>query len=305
MQDRFADLQALAESLGNVSSHTSFVSEDPDHQQAGLFGSHSKIFVDLRNLDILLKKFESDINTLKSEADSFCVASDSTKNGHLLSTLHAKTARRIERDITIIQKKIDKIELVSTKLGSSTKQRIVVNKTAFIRNHFMQLLQEYFKVDCLIRDKLKESFKYKLATVEPNLDIRNLERLDNIDSAMQQAGTLELAGIDTKGLLDQLSTEAAMLDQLNKNLGELCRLFKELAVLVQCQGETIESIERSLDRTGAKVHEGVKQLKLARKYKGHQRVKALIVTLISFFVGATTATAIALKLGLADRKSVV
>jgi hypothetical protein len=92
-------------------------------------------------------------------------------------------------------------------------------------------------------------------------------------------------------LINQLDTETAILDQLNRNLTELYRIFNEFAILVQSQEETINSIgndtshhiilfptkltllscvklERALESTTAKVQEGVRQLKLARKYKG-------------------------------------
>jgi hypothetical protein len=51
---------------------------------------------------------------------------------------------------------------------------------------------------------------------------------------------------ELKALMETLNDEAMILDQLNKNMEEIYRTFREFALLVHLQEETINSIGKEL-----------------------------------------------------------
>lgn len=185
MQDLLVDLQAVAKSLGNKSLFL-FETTDSQNMQNTSFGSRSKKIEYLKSAEARIEKFEGNIKILRDEVDSFCIQPSSTNSRETLSTLHIESTKTIEKDISFIQTTLNKISFSATKMKDSTQQRIILNKVTFLRERFVQLLQEYIHIERAIREKLKESFKCKLAFLKPNINCEKLEDLENVEPGIQQ-----------------------------------------------------------------------------------------------------------------------
>lgn len=77
---------------------------------------------------------------------------------------------------------------------------------------------------------------------------------------------------------------------LQSDINNVNQIFKELGAIVHEQGEVIDSIEASVERTEVFVNEGSIQLKQASSYKNKLRKKKFILALIagiilSFLIG--------------------
>lgn len=68
------------------------------------------------------------------------------------------------------------------------------------------------------------------------------------------------------------------------DINDVNQIFKELGALVHEQGETIDSIEASVERTTSFVSEGAQQLHQASTYKNKVRRKKLYLALIAAII---------------------
>ncbi|KAJ8668529.1 hypothetical protein QAD02_010192 [Eretmocerus hayati] len=77
-----------------------------------------------------------------------------------------------------------------------------------------------------------------------------------------------------------LEEQEANIRQLESDINNVNKIFKDLGVLVHQQGEVIDSIEASVERTEVFVSEGTTQLRQASTYKNQLRKKKCILMII-------------------------
>lgn len=71
---------------------------------------------------------------------------------------------------------------------------------------------------------------------------------------------------------------------LQSNISDINQIFKDLGALVYDQGEVIDSIEASVERTEVCVNEGASQVRQASMYQTKLRKKKCILVLIAAVV---------------------
>lgn len=71
---------------------------------------------------------------------------------------------------------------------------------------------------------------------------------------------------------------------LQSNISDINQIFKDLGALVYDQGEVIDSIEASVERTEVSVNEGASQVRQASMYQTKLRKKKCILIVIAVVV---------------------
>ncbi|XP_026470383.1 syntaxin-7-like [Ctenocephalides felis] len=84
--------------------------------------------------------------------------------------------------------------------------------------------------------------------------------------------------------LQALQTQEENIRQLEHDIRDVNEIFKNLGALVHEQGDIIDSIEASVERTQVFVENGTQQLRQASQYKTKLRKKKLILLLIAIVV---------------------
>ncbi|CAL1686278.1 unnamed protein product [Lasius platythorax] len=84
--------------------------------------------------------------------------------------------------------------------------------------------------------------------------------------------------------LRMLEEQEASIRQLESNISDINQIFKDLGALVYDQGEVIDSIEASVERTEVSVSEGASQVRQASSYQTKLRKKKCILVLIAAVV---------------------
>lgn len=74
------------------------------------------------------------------------------------------------------------------------------------------------------------------------------------------------------------------LSLLQSNISDINQIFKDLGALVYDQGEVIDSIEASVERTEVSVTEGASQVRQASMYQTKLRKKKCILIVIAAIV---------------------
>ncbi|XP_014486432.1 PREDICTED: syntaxin-7 [Dinoponera quadriceps] len=81
--------------------------------------------------------------------------------------------------------------------------------------------------------------------------------------------------------LRMLEEQEASIRQLESNISDINQIFKDLGALVYDQGEVIDSIEASVERTEVSVNEGASQVRQASIYQTKLRKKKCVIVLIA------------------------
>ncbi|EFN88122.1 syntaxin-7 isoform X1 [Harpegnathos saltator] len=81
-----------------------------------------------------------------------------------------------------------------------------------------------------------------------------------------------------------LEEQEASIRQLESNISDINQIFKDLGALVYDQGEVIDSIEASVERTEVSVNEGASQVRQASIYQTKLRKKKCVLILIAAVV---------------------
>ncbi|RZC42418.1 syntaxin-7 [Asbolus verrucosus] len=84
--------------------------------------------------------------------------------------------------------------------------------------------------------------------------------------------------------LRALQEQEQSIRQLESDINDVNQIFKELGALVHEQGEVIDSIEASVERTDDYVQQGAQQLREATTYKNKIRRKKLIFAIIGAII---------------------
>ncbi|KAL6263186.1 syntaxin-12 [Pogonomyrmex barbatus] len=84
--------------------------------------------------------------------------------------------------------------------------------------------------------------------------------------------------------LRMLEEQEASIRQLESNISDINQIFKDLGALVYDQGEVIDSIEASVERTEVSVNEGASQVRQASMYQTKLRKKKCILIIIAAIV---------------------
>jgi len=84
--------------------------------------------------------------------------------------------------------------------------------------------------------------------------------------------------------LDEIREREAAIRQLESDIVDVNEIFKDLAIMVHEQGETIDSIEANVDSTVTHVEAGNVHLTKAREYQKKSRRKMCILILILLIV---------------------
>jgi len=86
--------------------------------------------------------------------------------------------------------------------------------------------------------------------------------------------------------LQALEEQERQIRELEENIVSVNEIYKKLGALVYEQGNTIDSIEQSVENTSVFVQEGAEQLRKASEYRNKVRRKKVLLILIAISVAA-------------------
>ena len=119
--------------------------------------------------------------------------------------------------------------------------------------------------------KCTKSKEYKLSPYCPKIYIVNKGQTDGLFGTISQA-TLQAE----KENLFSLQNRHEEYLKLGNQIEEVAQLFKEIAVLVECQGEIVDSIEQNVLKAEIQIEDGTKELGKAEENKKSARKKKVV-----------------------------
>jgi t-SNARE complex subunit (syntaxin) len=271
MKDRLADLKRL--SLQDTGDQTAIELESNPNEKQQLL---DPFFEEIEQIQSSINKLKETIEKVQKLHSFFllrpAVDEDIRKELDELNGLIKKSALGVKARLKSLSESNDILE---AKQPNSTELRIRETQLSFLQKWFVDLLTEHFISQIDYQAKYKDRLKRQLDIMgQPTTD----EQLDE----MLETGNI---GVFTEGLLMETENQRKMLTEietrhsqileLEKSIKELHDLFIEISLMVDRQGDMIDSIEHNVMKSRNAAEGGRGQLIEAQKKQVSARKKKI------------------------------
>jgi len=177
-------------------------------------------------------------------------------------------------------KKADKSEV------GTAEWRVRTNMHGSLTRKFLDLMAEYQELQTKYKNKEKERVERQIKIVKPDATEEEIEQVVESGTAGQifAEQILDKRHSQAKDALAYVENRHRDILKLEQSIQELHRLFLDMAILVEAQGELVDQIEYNVSQSVAYTKEGLNQLRGANKYARKSRKKMCIIIVILIIV---------------------
>jgi len=206
---------------------------------------------------------------------------------------HERTQKlEIETNLQVEQAKNDLSRLTNVVRRGDKPHKLQLSR---LTTDLTTFVQKYSKIQQIIATKKKQRLAKQLVAQqqdEENSDVINMSESDReqlIQRQLERARNLEF---DQELLIDRENRFKA----IEVNLLDINKTMKDLTVIVNRQGEQINTIEVEIEQTAANVEDGEAELRKAATYRQSYRRKILILLIIAVIISLIVTSIIVSKL---------
>ncbi|XP_054155010.1 syntaxin-1A-like isoform X2 [Oppia nitens] len=185
-----------------------------------------------------------------------------------------RIANRVRERLKVMEQTIEQLEQTSM---MSADFRIRKTQHSMLSQKFVEVMTDYNKTQTDYRDRCK-------ARIQRQLEITGRSTTDDELEAMIESGNPAIftQGIITdtqqaKQTLADIEARHADIIKLESSIREMHDMFMDMAMLVESQGEMIDSIERHVQSSTNYVETAKTVTKKAREYQRKSRKKSILV----------------------------
>jgi t-SNARE complex subunit (syntaxin) len=225
---------------------------------------------------------------------------------HALTTLYADDAARTSRDIEELTLKVsDKsngVRRLLKKLGAENEQlatkanrgdadlRIRSNQVAQSTKKFMDIMRRYQDIQTTYKQKCRQQLQRQYKIVRPDASEEELEKVvESKGSSLMSQQIFTIANADdAQQLIEDMQDRHNDIMVLEKSILELHQLFVDMSLLVEQQGDMINTIESQVEQAADYTGQAVVELRSAVQHQKNARKKRwciIILLLILIAVG--------------------
>ncbi|CAK9797527.1 STX12 [Anthophora quadrimaculata] len=215
------------------------------------------------------------VNQLGSSTDSQELRNQLHQIQHYTQQLAKDTSVHL-RDLAILANNSG-----STSPGEQRQRKMQRER---LQDEFTGALNSFQAVQRLAASKEKEMVRKAKASagIAPFGEKKQETLIELQDSRTQKQ--IQQQQLKEEQNLRMLEEQEASIRQLENNISDINQIFKDLGALVYDQGEVIDSIEASVERTEVSVNEATSHVRQASMYKNKLRKKKCILLLIGAIV---------------------
>ncbi|XP_065158550.1 syntaxin-12 [Atheta coriaria] len=185
-------------------------------------------------------------------------------------TIH-ETQLSANEAITVTKGKISIISIQARNVDKAQKLQL-----ERLTESFKEVIARYSATQKKVADKLKSNF-----LVRANIEYENVvENADQFQQQQQQQQVLHDMAFENDMHLDR----EMRIRQIEADVIDVNQIMRELGSLVHEQGQTIDTIENSIDYATGHVEEGAAQLLKASGYQSRYRRRLCILVFIATVV---------------------
>ncbi|KOC63428.1 Syntaxin-7 [Habropoda laboriosa] len=215
------------------------------------------------------------VNQLGSSTDSQELRNQLHQIQHYTQQLAKDTSVHL-RDLAILANNAG-----STSPGEQRQRKMQRER---LQDEFTSALNSFQAVQRLAASKEKEMVRKAKASagIAPFGEKKQETLIELQDSRTQKQ--IQQQQLKEEQNLRMLEEQEASIRQLENNISDINQIFKDLGALVHEQGEVIDSIEASVERTEVNVSEANSHVRQASMYKNKLRKKKCILLVIGTVV---------------------
>uniref|UniRef100_A0A1B6C5A0 t-SNARE coiled-coil homology domain-containing protein n=2 Tax=Clastoptera arizonana TaxID=38151 RepID=A0A1B6C5A0_9HEMI len=211
--------------------------------------------------------------TMKSELE---VRSDTIK----------QLAKNVNKNLKSLERRIEQEE-EDLDEGDRVPAGLRIRKTQYSTtlHLFVDAVTEFNIEQVDYKEKCEERIKRVISIARVEISDEKLEELlDQGNYGSIFNGDIITETLEARRALEDVQFRHEQLLKLEKSITELRDLFVEMAILVEQQGDLINSIERHVEEAGEHVETAKVQTKKAIKYKDRAKKKKIILCIIIIVV---------------------
>jgi t-SNARE complex subunit (syntaxin) len=287
MQSRLGDIQqGVAGGAGVPQTADAGQVVLSDDVEAGASESMSKFFREVEQIKATIeyvRERTKDVARLQDAAMNAVRSEDTNNTSKELDQVLSAANQRCAAAKTLlsaIKDETDRLEKAGT--AAASELRIRRNMYQTLTTNFVGAVRQFQQAQQTYKSKIKAKVARQVRIVKPDATY------EEIDSAMKSGdpGAIYRAAILQPGLdpVQQAYADVQAKYQdvlrLEENVRALNQMFRDMALLVERQGEMLNQIEHSVESAQVYVGQGTEQLKGALEARKSIRKKYMIIALI-------------------------
>ena len=163
------------------------------------------------------------------------------------------------------------------------------NMHATLTKKFMETMQDYQDRQTKYKHKYQDTVKRQFKIVKPDATEEEVEAvLDGGGDHIFTDHMLASRNAQARAALEDVQEKHKDIQRLESSIQELHQLFVDLSVLVESQGELLDTIEYSVSQSLSYTKTGVKELETANQLAAKSRKKQCILIIIFLVVALFT-----------------
>ncbi|VEN33940.1 unnamed protein product [Callosobruchus maculatus] len=170
---------------------------------------------------------------------------------------------------SVTSKDLNKLKLI---IAKGDKQKLL--QVEKLEGNFKDAINKYYSLQKELANKQK-------AHLLVSVSIEN-ENVPSDSEEQNQAQMLRDAAFEQDMLLERESR----IKQIESDILDVNQIMRDLGSMVHQQGETIDTIENSIDHAVGNVEEGAEQLVKASRYQAKYRKRLIILILVGLVVAS-------------------
>lgn len=186
----------------------------------------------------------------------------------------------------IVQETSRQMKTISSMTGLDRQQKFQVDR---LKNDFQEAVQRFTSLQKRAAEQVKKTFKLSSQKPKPKSSGGWMDDDDDEVKFLEQERKREEQQIQDQIIEDDLTLirdREERIRQLESDILDVNEIFKDLATMVNEQGETIDSIEGNVDKAYTNVETGTSQLAKAAEYQKKSRKKMCILLVILVIIAA-------------------
>uniref|UniRef100_T1ITX9 Uncoordinated protein 64 n=1 Tax=Strigamia maritima TaxID=126957 RepID=T1ITX9_STRMM len=259
-------------------------------------GFMEEFFSEVEEIRDNLDKIQANVEEVKKKHSAILSAPQSDERvkqelEDLMSDIK-KSANKVRAKLKVIEQTIEQDEHTNK---SSADLRIRKSQHSTLSRKFVEVMTEYNRTQTDYRERCKGRIKRHLEITGRSTTNEELEdMLESGNPAVFTQGII-METQQAKQTLADIEARHADIMKLEKSIRELHDMFKDMAMLVENQGEMIDLIEYHVDHAVDYVESAKQDTKKAVKYQSKARRKRILCIIIVVVALGVLALIVGLK----------
>lgn len=279
-KDRLAALKAAQSDDDDVPDEVAVNVEGRD-------GFMDEFFAEVEEIREMIDRIQSNVEEVKKKHSAILSAPQTDeKVKQELEDLMAdikRAANKVRAKLKVIEQNIEQEEHTNK---SSADLRIRKTQHSTLSRKFVEVMTEYNRTQTDYRERCKGRIQRQLEITGRTTTNEELEEmLEQGNPAVFTQGII-METQQAKQTLADIEARHADIIKLENSIRELHDMFMDMAMLVESQGELVDTIQYNVENSVDAVLEGKGELTLAEEYQKKARQKKIynIICLIVFLL---------------------